>query len=399
MLQIELPDPSYAEGAPLFGNEISATEFQGAMPYGLFKQRVPDPRKLEGAGVKYNSELTEIASLRTRVNRLVTGAKKKNVVSYARYLVRMVKTGEGFTPQIVIWTQEKLEVVNDKKTGLGYIELPHHIRFVALDGDTQTTARAVAEQNNSGLFDKQVVKVTVIHGVPEDDAAQIFADCNAFGVKVSTSMAIGLDSRDDATQLAKYVEKNVSALTGKVNRQKRQLSGSDNDLITISALRASVVCFVQGVGGIQNQTTAVEIQDEDLDFLHAAAITWYRAVTDVMDTVLQPGGRASNFAATPSVWCAIGAIGHDTLTKLVGADFKQSVPPDTISQAFKAEAEAKFNTVDWERNAAWLAHGAKQSAKSGAISLGGPKETGSLIYKALKDGDLNAQVLVAAAAE
>ena len=398
MLEIELPDPSYADGVPLFGSAISATEFQGAMPYGLFKQRVPDPRKLEGAGAKYNTELSEIASLRSRVNRLVTGAKKKNVVDYARHLVRMVKTGEGFAPQIVIWTQEKLEVVSDKKTGLGYIELPHHIRFVALDGDTQTTARAVAEQNSANLFDKQLVKVTVIHGVQEDNAAQIFADCNAFGVKVSTSLAIGLDSRDDATQLAKYVEKNVASLLGKVNRQKRQLSGSDTDLITISALRASVVCFVQGIRGIQNQTKEVAIQDEDLDLLHAAAIAWYQAVTDVMTAVLQPDARPGNFAAAPSVWCAIGAVGYDMLVKLVGTDLKQAVTPDAISDAFKAEAQAKFAEVDWERNAVWLAHGAKQSAKSGAISLGGPKETGSLVYNAFKGSDLNVQAPSAAAA-
>jgi hypothetical protein len=211
-------------------------------------------------------------------------------------------------------------------------------------------------------------------------------------------MAIGLDSRDDATQLTKYVEKNVPALTGKVNRQKRQLAGSDNDLITISALRASLVCFVQGIGGIQNQTKAVEIQDEDLDLLQGAATMWYQAVTDVMNTVLQPDARVGNFATAPSVWCAIGAIGHDMLVKLVGADFRQSATPDAISHAFKAEAEAKFGKVDWERNAAWLAHGAKQSAKSGAISLGGPKETGSLVYKALKDSDLNAQAPSAAAA-
>lgn len=398
MLQIELPDPSYAEGAPLFGNLISTTEFQGAMPYGLFKQRVPDPRKLEGAGVKYNTELSEIASLRLRVNRLVTGAKKKNVTPYARYIVRMVKQGEGFTPQIVIWTQEQLEVVVDKKSGLGYIQLPHHIRFVALDGDTQTTARAVAEQDNPGLFDKQVVKVTIVHGLREDDASQIFADCNAFGVKVATSLAIGLDSRDSATQLAKYVEKRVSGLTAKVNRQKRQLSGSDTDVITISALRASVVCFVQGVSGIQNQTATVEIDDKKADVFNDAAVKWYSAVTDVMTSVLQPAARTNNFAASPSVWCAIGAIGHDLITKLYGPDLAKTVSPEAAEEAFQAEAESKFGSVEWERSPLWLSHGAKQSAKSGAISLGGPKETGSLIYKALRDGDLETKPNPATAA-
>ena len=83
------------------------------------------------------------------------------------------------------------------------------------DGDTQTTARNVADAMHPGLLDKERVKVVIKHNTRQLEAQQIFADCNSQGVKVTTSMAIGLDNRDDATQLAKYIEREVPALTGK----------------------------------------------------------------------------------------------------------------------------------------------------------------------------------------
>jgi hypothetical protein len=45
-----------------------------------------------------------------------------------------------------------------------------------------------------------------------------------------------------------------------------------------------------------------------------------------------------------------------------------------------ALAESKLSKVDWTRGRHWLSVGAKQSL-SGAITLGGPKETGSLVHK------------------
>src|ERR1700730_4527397 len=115
-----------------------------------------------------------------------------------------------------------------------------------------------------GLFDKGWIKVVIKHGIPAVEAEQIFADCNRLGVKVTTSLAIGMDNRDAATQLAKYVERQVPMSNGRVNRQKRQLGVQDQDIITISALRAAVVCFLEGVNGIQNQTKPVDIDDDHL---------------------------------------------------------------------------------------------------------------------------------------
>ena len=394
-MQVNLPDPPLHEGFPVFGNAVSSTEFQGVLTHGLFKAMVPDPRRLEGQMAKYNPDLSGTAALRARVQRLVTGAKKKNVEQYARYMIDMVKTGEGFTPQIVLYTEKNLRVEVDPNTGFAWVLVPHELKFVAIDGDTQTTARNLADGLMPGLFDKEKIKVVIKHGTPVSSAEQIFADCNRLGVKVTTSLAIGMDNRDDATQLAKYVERQVPQLAGKVNRQKRQLSAQDPEVVTISALRASVVCFVEGINGIQNQTKPVSIDEHIADDMREASVMWFKAAVDALNGAISPEERANTFASSPSVWCALGALGHDVYTELAGPGFDKAVTPAALEHAFKQAAMAKVSSVDWTRGEHWLAVGAKQSL-SGAITLGGPKETGSLVYKALKDGSLKTKAHAAA---
>jgi hypothetical protein len=391
-MQINLPDPPLNEGFPIFGNVVSRDEFQGVLTHGLFKMMVPDPRRLEGYLAKYNPDLSGVAALRAKVQRLVTGAKRKNVEPYAFYIIQIVRTGEGFTPQIVLWSEAPVRVEVDTNTGLAWALIPHELKLVAVDGDTQTAARNLADGLAPGVLDKEKVKVVVKHGVSVDAAQQIFADANTRGVKVSTSLAIGLDNRDDATQLAKYVERQVGALAGKVNRQKRQLGANDKDVVTISALRASVVCFIEGINGVQNQTKPVALDESTL--YREAAVLWYRAATDALSSALSPDERSKTFASAPAVWCAIGALGHDTFVELTGEDHDNSVTLAALEHAFKAAAHAKLATVDWRRGDHWLAVGAKKST-SGAIILGGPKESGSLLYKALKDGTVSRSAVAA----
>jgi hypothetical protein len=101
-----------------------------------------------------------------------------------------------------------------------------------------------------------------------------------------------------------------------------------------------------------------------------------------------PEERANTFASAPAVWCAIGALGHDAFIELSGAELEKTVPPTAPRRrTFNALAETRLAKVDWSRGNHWLLAGAKQTV-SGAITLGGPKETGSSVYKALKDGTL-----------
>jgi hypothetical protein len=394
-MQINLPDHPLHVGTAIFGNKVSETEFQGALNFGKFKTLVPDPRNLEGHRAKYHADLSEIAALRTKVQRLIGTAKRKNMEQYSRYIIDHAKTSEGFTPQIVLYCQQQLAVTDDPNTGIARVIVPDGLRFIAIDGDTQTAARHEADRDNSELFSNEWIKVVIKHGIPVSQAEQIFADCNSFGVKVTTSLAIGMDTRDAATQLAKYIEQQVPMLAGRVNRQKRQLGVKDLDVLTISALRASIVCFLQGVNGIQNQTKPVEIDGAHAEELHGAALTWFNAATEAVDGALLPDHRAHTFASSPSVWCAIGALGHDTLVELVGENFEKNVTSASLEHAFKATAEAKLQGVDWVRGTHWLSVGAKQS-QSGAITLGGPKETGTLVHKALIEGTLIRQPAAAA---
>jgi hypothetical protein len=394
-MQVNLPDPPLHEGIAIFGNLVSPTEFQGVLNHGRFKSLVPDPRRLEGHLAKYNPDLSETAALRAKIQRLIEKSKKKNVEEYARYMITSIKIGEGFTPQIVLYCETPLRVETDPITGVGWALVPDGLKFVAIDGDTQTAARNVADQLHPGLFDKGWIKVVVKHGIPVAEAEQIFTDCNSRGVKVNTSLAIGMDNRDAATQLAKYVERQVPMLFERVNRQKRQLGVKDKDVLTISALRASVVCFIEGINGIQDQTKPVEVDEAHADDLRAAAVTWFKAVTAAINGALTPEQRPNTFASSPAVWCAIGALGHDAFIELAGERFEKSVTPAAVEHAFEAVAEAKLAKIDWERGDHWLSVGAKQTA-SGAISLGGPKETGSLVHKAIKDGTLMQKAAVAA---
>jgi DNA sulfur modification protein DndB len=396
-MQISLPDPPFHVGVPIFGSVITETEFQGAMPHGLFRSFVPDPRRLEGSRAKHHADLSPVATLRSRVQRLVTGAKRKNVEPYARYIIEMKKTGEGFTPQIVLWTDQRLRVEQDPQTGVAWALVPHSLKFIALDGDTQTTARSVADELQPGLFSEDLVKVVIKHGTREDIAQQIFADCNAKGVKVSVSMAIGFDTRDDATLIAKYTERHIPRLDGKVNRQKRQLAKSDADLITISALRGGVVCLIEGIAGVQNQTDGVAIPDDRIELYRRASVQWFSEVEAAFGDALSPERRPETFASAPAVWAAVGALAHDALSALMGENAEEP-DEEEVEAAFSHIAQEYLHDIDWGRSERWLSVGAKRSS-SGAITLGGPKETGSLIYRGLREHTLKANRPVATAAD
>jgi hypothetical protein len=286
------------------------------------------------------------------------------------------------------YSDKSLRVETDPNTGLGWLLVPHEIKFVPLDGGTQTRARHLADDLELGLLYKEKVKIVIKHGVSVSIAQQIFVDCKRVGGVVTTSMALGMDNRDDASQLVKLVEEQIPVLAGRVNRQKRQIGAKDEDIITISALRAAVVCFLEGISSIQAQDKPFHVDDTQSDELRAAAVQWFTAATAAMNGALMPEERANTFASAPAVWCAIGALGRDAFIEVSDATLEKTVTPAAaLRRAFKALAETRLAKVDWSRGNHWLSAGAKQTA-SGKITLGGPKETGSSVYKALKDGTL-----------
>ena len=140
---------------------------------------------------------------------------------------------------------------------------------------------------------------------------------------------------------------------------------------------------MEGIGGVQNQTRTVDIDYEDQDRYRLAGSIWFSAAVEALGDALSPENRPLTFAAAPAVWCAIGAIGHDALEALRDEDGSQFPSQEHLREAFARLARDRLSQFDWRRADHWLAMGAKRSA-SGAVTLGGPKEAGSLIYKDLK---------------
>src|SRR6266478_539131 len=298
------------------------------------------------------------AEMRRRVQRLIERAKKSNVPDYAAYIYSKAKAGEGFTPQVVLWTPVTLHTVVDESTGLGAIIIPDEMRLIAIDGDTQATARHEARRLYADMPDSERIKIVILHGIGIEAAQQVFHDANARGVKVSTSLAIGFDNRDPVTQLVKRIEAETPELRGRVNYQKRQLGKADPELLTASALRTGVVCFVEGISGVQRQTESVTLPAASAALIEQAALKWFRLVVKTLNGALE--ARATTFATAPSVWAALGALGNTAL--------------------HDAAAE-QVRPINWSRGEHWLGSGAK-SAKTG-VTLGGPKEAGHLVFRAM----------------
>jgi hypothetical protein len=375
---ISLDIPS-DEGRIVYGTVVSASEFQATVRPPLFRTIVPDPLRLESRALDtHHPELVDVAEMRRKVQRLIERAKKSNVPDYATYIYEKAKAGEGFTPQVVLWSPAPLRTVIDESTGLGAIVIPDEARLIAIDGDTQTTARHEARRIYSDMPDNERIKIVILHGIGVAAAQQIFHDSNAKGVKVSTSLAIGFDNRDPVTRLVKKIEAETPELHDRVNYQKRQLGKDDRDLLTASALRTAVACFVEGINGVQKQTDGIEIPDDHQALVTEAALKWFGVVVRTLNGALE--ARAATFASSPSIWAALGAIGHKALRDVSGEELERPVTPAALDAVFQRAAE-QLKPVNWKRGDHWLGAGAKPS-KSG-VTLGGPKEAGHLVFRAL----------------
>jgi DNA sulfur modification protein DndB len=367
------------EGRVIYGAVVSASEFQATLRPPLFRTIAPDPARLETKTLEaHNPELVGLAEMRRRVQRLIERAKRTNVPDYAEYIRQKAKTGEGFTPQIVLWSPTALHTVIDESTGLGAIVIPDEMRLISIDGDTQTAARHLARREFNDMPDVERIKVVILHGIGIEAAQQVFHDANAKGVKVSTSLAIGFDNRDPVTRLVKQIEARTPELSGRVNYQKRQLGKNDPEILTASALRTAVVCFVESISGVVNQTNDIKMPPEASALIEHAALKWFQLVVKTLNGALDK--RAVTFATAPAVWAALGAYGNKVLHDLAGDSFEKTVDPTVLDAVFHTAIE-QVRVVNWDRGEHWLGSGAKPGKRG--VTLGGPKEAGHLVFRAL----------------
>jgi DGQHR domain-containing protein len=373
-------------GHIIAGVRIDEHRFLGRVKAAQLFQIAPDPRDTENKKkVDASKELQDLHSIREEVQRLFEGAKKKNVPGYADYVVEVHKGEDGITPPITLFSKEKLDI-EELENGTAFAQVPWDQNLVAIDGETQLAARHEAA-NIHPETKQDFVPLYICHGKDVHWARQAFHDLNTLGVKPNAALSIGMDARDPMTHVCREVERRVPFFTGRVNKVRRQLRGSDAEVVTITSLRGACVTMAKGINGIQFGARPVPVNDAEIPIIEAAAVDWFKALSDAIGPALED--RVNKLASSPTVLAALGAIGQQVVT----------ITDPVMRQAKCRQLAEVLKSVNWERGKAWEGIAGKFTPK-GTFAVGGAKETAYAVYSALSDSTSSgySRIRVAAAA-
>jgi DGQHR domain-containing protein len=359
------------DGIPVQGNlKVEGHEFVAAIPSAQLLKITRDPRDSEDSKLRAGSpELQDLFKLREEAQRMFKGAKEKNVDSYARYIVNLQNGSDGITPQIVLFTREKLEY-DPPGSMWGTLYLPWDVEWVAIDGETQLAARFEAAKINPNTR-KQQVDVKFCYDRPLEWAKQAFHDLNLLSVRPNAATAIAMDMRDPLTSVTRDVAK-LPFFNGRV-ASSRQLKKNDTGICTLSVLRTAVVCFSEGIGGLQYGNKPVPVTADRIPLVKAAALEYFEALTNKLGPTMEQ--RNDMVAASPAVMAALGAMGHKA-----AAVTEQPPRQAEISAALKL-----LDGVDWRRGQKWDGIAGKLRPDGVFSTAGGAKDSGHACYSALAD--------------
>ena len=353
------------------GVKIDDHRFLGRMRAAQLFQVAPDPRDTEDRKkLETSKSLQNIRAIREEMQRLFDGAKKKNVPSYANYIVDVHNESAGITPPITLFSEAPLPV-EETDQGTAFAQIPWGQELTAIDGETQLAARHEAA-NIDQTTQQDFVPVYICHGRNVQWARQSFHDLNTLGVRPNTALSIGMDDRDPLTHVCRAVERSVEFFRGRVNTVRRQLKDTDADVVTITTLRAACVTLAKGINGVQFGSRPVPLGDDERKMIEACAIDWFRAVTEVLGPVMED--RSKYLAASPSVMAALGALGHGALA------FDDSHK----RLAWCRHTAHGLREVNWERGKLWEGIAGKFTPK-GAFTSSGIKESAYAVYEALSN--------------
>jgi len=292
------------------------------------------------------------------------------VPNYADYIVDVHKGEDGITPAITLFSEEKLEI-DELENGTAFAQVPWDQNLVAIDGETQLAARHEAANIHPDTK-QDFVPLYICHGRDMLWARQAFHDLNTLGVKPNAALSIGMDARDPITRVCREVERRVPFFAGRVNKVRRQLRTSDAEVVTITSLRGACVTMAKGINGIQFGARPVPVTDDEIPLIEAAAVDWFKALSDVIGPALED--RVNKLASSPTVLAALGAIGQQAV----------AISDPVMRQAKCRHLAEALKSVNWERCKAWEGIAGKFTPK-GTFAVGGAKETAYAVYSALSD--------------
>jgi hypothetical protein len=383
------------------GIQLTVTPFRpdaviGTMGLPTLLQLVPSPKAEEDKrALRYASgALRRHAEVRGMVQRMLKATQKgRNVTSYASYIATGVSGGHGAawsTPPITLWLDGQPGAVSEELiagSGIRTITVLPGSPVVAIDGETQVAAWHELYDNPErfGTTYETLGSVRMpfelYFGLGVEDARQIFYDRNVEGVPVAKNLAMSMDQRDIGTQLAHRIAESVKVeRDGKVvpfgklvQARKRQLTKTDPELVTLSALRVLVITALHGRGGLGLSSATLHAEDLPDGVGRDSAERRLLPLLAAVVSRLYPHFAARTAVSAPAVLAGIGIAAHQA------TGWATSGQPLSEDDLF-----ALLDSVRWEREATYWDGVAASANAQGTLNFGGgAKDSGGRVADAL----------------
>jgi len=386
------------EGIPLTVMPFREDAVIGTMSLATLVRLVPSPRQEEDPRVlkAASGHDRRRAELRATVQRTLKSQKGKNIPDYAEYIAAGIlgKHGSAWsTPPITLWHAGEIAAMSDElapSSGLRTLTVAPDAMVIAIDGETQTTAwhDIYRDPESFGLTYTELsrrirIPFELYLGISPADARQIFYDRNVKGVDVAKNLAMSMDQRDLATRLSYTVGEKLEVESdgqrmpfGKlVNAGKRQLTRTDKEVVTLSALRALIVTTVFGSKGVEYSAANVHEgnlpSNTDADEVETVVV---RLVSRLIGDRFPDFARRSAITA-PAVMAGLGILLH------------RATPWCDPGKAMSYETvERLLADVRWEREPAYWEGVCASVGSSGRLNFsGGVRDSAGRVAGALLD--------------
>jgi hypothetical protein len=363
----------YVPALPCGGNAFVTVLSQKELNQFTYKPSIIYDRRVQKLGL---DEFDELLSTLREIQRPVAGAKARNIKPYAEYQVELAR-GEhwGIVPPRILWTEEQIVFV--RVNGQLMAAIPAGTKAYILDGETGKAAADEARKDEPKV-DEIDVAIVWVYGLPRDFASQAHHDLNLLGTRPTIPVALSLDRRDAITDVAKKIARG-GALADRVVMDKRQVSVTDaanGKVMTLASLRGFVLGIALGKSAIGRATSPVR-RDElpNVDRLRSVAELYADKIClhEVLNKEL--ADRAS-MLSVGAVQVVVGTLAHELLLGELN---------DTEVNERLALIVEGLTKVKWERGARWNGIGGKINPTTNKFSVGGSKEYGYAIYRALTD--------------
>jgi DNA-sulfur modification-associated len=355
------------------GIRVNKDTFLAVTSFNQLQGVMRNPRELQTAAKRsgYDAEaLEEEAGIHELIQRALSGSKRSNVPSYAAYIREVVEGRRiGVLPPMHLWSAEPLAEVPLGQTT--YLLIPDGTRLFAIDGETQLAAHF--ELHGSPEIRKAhgayPLGAVIHHGISVQAARQYFHDLNLLAVRPSTSLGLAMDTIDPLMRVVAELEVKIPFLTGRVDKQARQLRKGSQKIITIHSLRQMTINVAKGIAGVQYGAKPAPLDDVDLKDVAEVARDWFTAYFETF--AAQVIDREATLAGAAPVLAAVGAMGNQILH---ATDGNRSHKRDQLL--------ASLQEVDWKKGEHWAGIAGKFTTR-GTFSVGGTKEVAYSVYNVL----------------